>query len=75
MIIVSQKLHKKQSDLSYFISNYMKKKNQMHDLIFMYQPKPPLSLQRKGKEKKRNMLTTGYSATSISRAFAELMSP
>ena len=48
---------------------------QMHDLIFMYQPKPPLSLQRKGKEKKRNMLTTGYSATSISRAFAELMSP
>ena len=24
----------------------------MHDLIFMYQPKPPLSLQRKGKEKK-----------------------
>ena len=42
---------------------------QMHDLIFMYQPKPisplSLSLQRKRKEKRRNLLTTGYSATTF----------
>ena len=51
----------------------------MHDLIFMYQPKPisplSLSLQRKKKENRRNFLTTGYFATNIFGAFAELMSP